>query len=696
MPLLKEPGVGEARLALVLCLFALGFHLWGVQVGWASRNLPGVEYRQAQTALSAHFIKEEGNFSPAYPTPVLGKPWSIPMEFPLYQWTVAMVSRTTDLSIIKSGRLVSIICFYLCLPALWLLLAGWRVPVGWRWLVLAMVLTCPFYIFYARAVLIETMALMFALWFWVAFERAVAGRNTGWLILAVMAGMGAGLTKVTTFLLYLIPPAAWAVARLWREGARWRSECGWMAGAVALPFAAAIGWVWYSDAIKARNPLADFLLSGNLREFNLGTWAMRLDPQVWGMQWRVVRDELTWLPVLGILAGLIVLVKRRRREVLLCVGSFVAALMIFPLLYALHAYYFMANTMFLLLAMGLILVGLAETVRWRWLAAGLAIVVATGQAGYYVAYHWPMQRGLSAGGDGLSESLRALTRPDEVIIITGQDWNSMTPFYARRRAMMLRADTVGDVARLDAAFSALKGAKVGALVLERSLGHEVRADLVRRAGAHGLTANPLYVWRDFMVYVPEARWRESFDICDRYSFHETDFAPGVHAPYGPTERRWVELSELRPRHRTYFRGMQPEPVRFYSAFGLALDDADGRPAFGAHPDMRLIFVLPAGRQELATTVLFPLDAYRADLPDEEATDGVEITLVKLTADGEGHVLATQQVDPRINAAQRGAWPMRVEFELEEAGEVELFIGPGPAGLYTRDWVRLGPLTITPR
>jgi hypothetical protein len=100
------------------------------------------------------------------------------------------------------------------LPAVFLLLARWRVPVGHRWLVLAVVLTCPFYIFYARAFLIETMALMFALWFWVAFERAVAGRSRAWLAVAAIAGIGAGLVKVTTFLLYLLPAGIWALHRL--------------------------------------------------------------------------------------------------------------------------------------------------------------------------------------------------------------------------------------------------------------------------------------------------------------------------------------------------------------------------------------------------------------------------------------------------------------------------------------------------
>src|SRR5882672_9444011 len=86
---------------------ALLFNLWAATVGWDNSNLPGVEFRQAQTAISAHFIQQENNFSLAYPTPVLGKPWSIPLEFPLYQWTVVVLSKVTGLNLTKAGRLVS-------------------------------------------------------------------------------------------------------------------------------------------------------------------------------------------------------------------------------------------------------------------------------------------------------------------------------------------------------------------------------------------------------------------------------------------------------------------------------------------------------------------------------------------------------------------------------------------------------------
>ena len=318
----RAPSRLESRLAMLLFLVCLGYNFWGVLVGWQSKNMPGVEYRQAQTAISAHFIQVENNFSLTYPTPVLGKPWSIPLEFPFYQWTTVVVSNITGFTITKAGRAVSIACFYLCLPAVFLLLKRWKVDRGWRWLVLAVVVTCPFYIFYGRAVLIETMALMFALWFWVGFERAVSLRSFAWLMVAVIAGSGAGLVKVTTFLLYLIPAGVWAAKRLWmsRKDKLWLVEARWILAAVALPFTATLWWLKFANATKAFNQMAYFINSEKLSDFTIGTNVTSFSFELWQSKWLTTINDLTAPQILfsGLLLTLLV-GRRRLREIGFCV-----------------------------------------------------------------------------------------------------------------------------------------------------------------------------------------------------------------------------------------------------------------------------------------------------------------------------------------------------------------------------------------
>src|SRR5262245_52526842 len=59
----------------------------------------GNPFRQYQTATTARYVVRDG-FQLAYETPVLGPPWSIPMEFPVYQASVAAVVRTTGMALI--------------------------------------------------------------------------------------------------------------------------------------------------------------------------------------------------------------------------------------------------------------------------------------------------------------------------------------------------------------------------------------------------------------------------------------------------------------------------------------------------------------------------------------------------------------------------------------------------------------------
>lgn len=695
----REPATRRPASLFFVALFVAAtlFHLWGVSVGWTSKNLPGIEFRQAQTALSAYHIQKDSDFSLAYPTPVLGKPWSIPMEFPLYQWTVVAVSNATGLSLTKSGRLVSIACFYLCLPAVYLLLRRVRVASEHRWLVLALLLTCPLYVFYVRAFLIETMALMFSLWFAYAFVVAVERRSLPWLLIANLAGAGAGVVKVTTFMLYLLPTGGWALWRLCRalREHRIRAELCWLVAACALPFALTFAWLHFADEVKARNPMAHFLTSDRLQNFNLGTWETRLSPQMWAMKARIVTEAMSWFP--GLLACALVAMcaaRNRWREILVCTVVFAAALVIFPELYALHEYYFVANTVLIVGAMGLALVGLAESRAPRWIVAAAALVVVCGQAYQYFNYYYPQQRGISHGGNGLTMSLRELTRPDDVIVITGQDWDSFWPFFSERKALMLRLGEVRYTDRLQQALANLRDEKIGALLVADSTDHTVR--ISDWFVDFGIDVRPLYRWKNMTVYLQADRRAESTRLLQEKGFHEVEWAPGAEPPPERLAGEWFRTADLLRHQLLPFQAMTPQPVRFFASFGPALDGSGGRPRYNAHPMTRLVFALPAGKHVLRTTLeITPPVAYDLSLPDDKTTDGVEVTLRALAPSGEGRVLHTVLFDPRGRQDHRGIRPWEVTFELQEAGEVELFFGPGPNGRDTCDWIMLGALTIEP-
>ncbi|MBX3736389.1 MAG: hypothetical protein KF715_06870 [Candidatus Didemnitutus sp.] len=689
MPYASVPSRVETWFSIGLFVLALAFHAWGMTVGWESKSLPGVEYRQAQTAISAYWIKQENNFSLAYPTPVLGKPWSVPMEFPLYQWCAVWTGRATGWGLTKAGRAVSIACFYLTLPALFLLLGRWGVAPGRRWPVLALFVSCPFYVFYARAFLIETMALMFAMWFWVAFERAVRTRRVSWLVAAALAGTGAGLVKVTTFLVFLLPAGAWALVRLWRarRGGAWRADGRWMVAALGPAFVATTWWVWQADAIKALNGMADFLNAVHMRTFNFGNDELRLSPALWAMKWRIVRDELTWLPVVAACLPVLLLAGRHRlRAAAHCATVFGAALVVFPVLYAYHDYYYVANAVFLLLAIGFVVVGVVETPRWRWLGLGLAAVLVAAQACYYLEHYFPTQAGVTRGGNSLTAALRRLTGPNEVLVIEGQDWNAMTPYYAQRRALMLRGDSEDDPARVARALEALRDETLGALLITGKSWTQ-SPTLVRAVRAAGLSARPLLAWRDTAIFLRPENEAAAIREMEEGQLPEIEWAPGVEAAAAPLAGRWVEVGSLSAvRQAQLFAAMHPMPVRFRMSFEPACEAIANVLSFSAHPRTRLVFRLDRGEHTLRMQVVFKPAAY-GPAAGAEATDGVSIALRALRSDGGGAAtIGERLMNPRDNPAERGPVALAWRFTMEEDSEVELDFTAGPQGRDTRDWI----------
>lgn len=691
-----NPGRGERVFVVALLCALIAFSVWGVASGWRSRALPGNGFRQTQTAITALFVRREHNFSLAYPTPVLGKPWSIPFEFPLYQWTVAVVSDTTGLSLIKCGRLVSAVCFFLGLPAVWLLLK--RLGTEWpaRAAVLGMVLTCPLLIFYARAFLIETMALMFALWFLQAFVAAVERRSWAWLIVANVAGVGAGLVKVTTFMVYLVPAAAWALWWLWREwradmgAARWRGLVrlgGWIAAATAAPFAATYGWLLFSDHTKALNPSARSLVSSSMHGYNFGNWSYRSDPAIWAAHWRTISTEILPVGTMALVLAIAVLACRGRRLAwaVTSAGLFLLAPAVFPVLYAWHEYYFTAVAVLPMVAAGLVFSGLMASPwpRWRaWAVVGLALAL---QMQTYVRVHRPQQIEDPRGSSDLCEALRYTTERDDVLVIAGEDWSSLTPFYAQRRALMLRRGMERDWPYIHEAFDNLAGERVAALVLRGA--QRDNTQLIETAAlVFGLDRNPVWRVRDVQVHVPTDRVSAVLARLAQLGLDDVELCrTDVGGDAG--EIVWEEpyLSE---KQRRTLAPLNVPPVRFTARFGLGQANLDGRPGIGAHAPTRVWCQAPAGRHALAFEFAIAPGAYEG-LRRADATDGVEFVVAAARGQTSRRVLFSRLLRPFDEPTDRGWQKERIEFALEDGEELLFETLAGPADSVNRDWAILG-------
>ena len=166
------------RFLIAVVVIALAINLWTLTRYWKENLRDAFEARQYQTALTAYYFQKDG-LKLAYETPVLGPPWSIPMEFPLYQAIVAKLSTATGMPLEQAGRLTGILAFFGCFPAVWLLLKT-RLPHADDWLTIAaLALLSPMFLFYSRTVLIESTALCASLWFLAAFDAALRQPTPG-------------------------------------------------------------------------------------------------------------------------------------------------------------------------------------------------------------------------------------------------------------------------------------------------------------------------------------------------------------------------------------------------------------------------------------------------------------------------------------------------------------------------------------
>jgi hypothetical protein len=398
-------------------------------------------FRQTQTAITAYYLMQGGPFFD-YLTPVLGYPWTVPMELPLFQALVAGIAATFGTPLDGTGRAVSFFFFLLtCVPiALYLRRYGATAVAA----AIAIFLTSPVNLFYARAFLMETLATFLAL---AALCLYIGFRRTGRVSLLtwfVVAGTLAGLQKVTTFLPVLAVcglELAWVNIRplLRRE---WRTV-EWVP-AVLLGISAVLpgAWAIYSDSVKSTGPLSSLLMSGNLHAWHFGTVAQRLDPGYWS---EVYYDRLLifgGLSVALVLVALAMWQKRAlfNREAALFAGAGVLGPLVFANLHVVHDYYQLSSIVFLGCAASIVISPLLSQMssasRSRY--ALVVILLASINLWFFNEryFHlWFQERARVAYT--LGQFLKKSVDEKEVVVVFGLEWSSTLPYYASRYALMV-------------------------------------------------------------------------------------------------------------------------------------------------------------------------------------------------------------------------------------------------------------------
>ncbi|WP_221030339.1 ArnT family glycosyltransferase [Actomonas aquatica] len=676
------------KLALLL---ALGLHFHLVTANWSARFLPGHEFRQAQTAISATFIAREDNYSLAYPTPLFGPPWSIPMEFPLYQWGTAWLSTHTDWSVVESGRALNLACFYLSLVGLVLLLRELRPreTIG-RWLAPTLLLCSPVYLFFTRAVLIESMALMFSVWFLWAFARMCHRSSLSWAVVASVLGGLAALVKVTTFMAWCGAAALGGILWSWQQ---WRAA-GWAAwrrtlwlGTVTavLPGGLTVWWLRTADAIKATSPGGSWLQSENLRSFNLGTWADRTNPTTWAEAATNAARAVSpaWIILAVAVAATALAWRRRDRWPWIALAWFIAVPVGFPILYSYHDYYFYANGIALLTAAAWCLAGLQNLRhRLRYAAPLLLIAVCAAQLHGYIRDYREIQLVDSPGGTLVTALIREKLPTDSVLIVLGDDWAASIPFYADRRAFMLHNQIMGDPATAVKLLGCLEDEEIAGLLVAREMRDkptliepittalDLDPQISITDGHHDLyLSNHL---RGVVRYATEQDPNYRTLVVNRAA-DEPVLPPSIVAD-NSLQAVPPELAE------SLFSFASPRPHHYSAKYDLEVANINGQLVLTAHPDADIWIQPPPTAHTVKMTFGMRPESYERA---ETLSDGVEFIVYGVDAAGTQTPLFTRTLTPVSAPADRGA--QTVSFPLPSPLPAHLIFATRRNEGYSFDW-----------
>lgn len=471
-------------LVLAACGFCLCFSIWATDVGWHNTIFDFHSFRQTQTAISSYYMLQTGKVL-NYETPVLGPPWSIPFEFPLYQYLVAALTKTSHLPLDFCGRLVSAIFFYATLVPIFFLARDLGFERRYSLVVIALIAVSPHYIYWSRTFMIESTALFFSVSYVLLVERASrlddAVQKKPWTIwlMVALCGSLAGLVKVTTFASFLLAATLLIVWHVWqrRPRASARLKAGLLFCAATLaPFMATVLWTHHADTLKAQNSAGKFLTSTALTGWNFGTFHQRLALANYHTCWFVM-DDIVGNKILLLLTFIVIASACRRQLSAFgaCVGLYAVPVAVFFNLYVQHSYYEYANGIFLVCSVG---IGVAGTMQLggkrSWVGFALFVVAISLFIAHYLNGYYQAQRTNFLGRPNAAAVIDEETKPSDVILVfDANDWSSEFPYQCRRRAIMgwtgpglKRASTPGDLKNpvLAQSISRVKAGDLAALV----------------------------------------------------------------------------------------------------------------------------------------------------------------------------------------------------------------------------------------
>ncbi|MCP3965971.1 MAG: hypothetical protein GY718_06390 [Lentisphaerae bacterium] len=431
------------------CILSILFSIYIFSIGFNNPILDRHSFRQTQTALSAYWMLKNGHYL-FYQTPVYGIPWTIPFELPTYQWLVVIIYKISHLPLDVCGRLISIIFFYLTFWPIYKLLKALKLE--FNLFLILVILTCfsPIYLFWSRTFMIESVSLFLSFCYLVNVQLFLSKRKLLFLIVGVIFGSLAILTKVTTFVPISIF-SAWLIIFDWHKnfGFNLRKKII-IKYAITILFALVpililLIWAKYSDQLKMESisGLGEELTSSSLFYWNFGTIGQRISSKLWYYTVFSRSIQLTvnkYCFLLYYIPLFFCLLKSKYfKFALISFISFLASFLIFPNLFIIHDYYLYENSIYLLLFCSIILFYLLKRKHNILFFIVIILTIFLQVKTYFnnngITYASASQNLEAANDFSIGKFINNNINPNGKILVYGNDWSSTICYYSKRKSL---------------------------------------------------------------------------------------------------------------------------------------------------------------------------------------------------------------------------------------------------------------------
>lgn len=437
-----------STLAVATYVFFYGMY---IALNYSSEPLLDLHaFRQTQTAITSFWFIKDG-FKLAYETPVGGEPWSIPFEFPLYQYLTALISSFLNQQLSAVGRVTSYIFLIASVAPVFFIIKNLKLNISTFFIFCAIYLSIPVNIYYGRAYLIETTASFFmicSLCFFINYY--INGRKVSLVFFGFMATI-AILQKSTTelpllivitfFILYqkikLVDENRLIISRLLNK----KSLFEYLS--IIVPLLAMFFWTKYTDYIKLMNELGKQLTSSYLMSWNFGNIAQRISEPlyldiIWG---RLFNENLGGFFGLSILIYSLFQSKVYRKYKIMIFSLIILGffpILLFSNLFIVHDYYLISITVFFALALSIAI----GSILARTEGGGAAVIVilflvyinySSFIKGYYnsVVFEYPAN---SNKEFSIADFLKRELPEGSSFIAFGNDWSATLAYYSERKS----------------------------------------------------------------------------------------------------------------------------------------------------------------------------------------------------------------------------------------------------------------------